>query len=104
MRRRPGYRSILWPEKSTVACDASSTHFVGDDINLLQLHEKVQATVGVNMRQYGLYKYIALIRPEVLNYMRNRRRGWFYAVACDHPCGIKEGNACFFVRIVWMQD
>lgn len=79
-----------------VACGALGAHVMGGDINLLALRGKGQATVGANMKQYGLDKDITLIRADVLNSpIRKIRGGWFDAVVCDPPYGIKEGMRVF---------
>lgn len=79
-----------------VACSTLGAHVIGGDINILALRGKGSATVAANFEQYGLQLPLGLIRADVLNSpIRCRLGGWFDAVVCDPPYGIKEGMKVF---------
>lgn len=80
-----------------VACKAMGAHVVGGDINILALRGKGHGTdVAANFEQYGLGGPLGLLRADVLNSpIREGKLGWFDAVVCDPPYGIKEGMRVF---------
>lgn len=80
-----------------VACRAVGAHVMGGDINMLALRGKgKERDIGANFRQYGLDGPLGLLRMDVLNSaVRVSAAGWFDAVVCDPPYGIKEGMRVF---------
>lgn len=80
-----------------VACAARGAICVGSDINFLCLKGKGgDQTILSNFHQYGLTEPIGILRADVMNSpIRHKRGGWFDAVVCDPPYGIKEGTRVF---------
>lgn len=80
-----------------VACRAVGAHVVGGDINILTLRGKGKnANIGANFEQYKLGGPLGLLRADVLNSpLRATNVGWFDAIVCDPPYGIKEGMRVF---------
>lgn len=80
-----------------VACKARGAHVIGGDINILALRGKGNGKdIESNFKQYGLDSHLGLLRMDVLNSAITRgKNGWFDAVICDPPYGIKEGMKAF---------
>lgn len=80
-----------------VACAARGAITVGSDINILALYGKGdKETIASNFDQYRLPHPVGILRADVLHSpIRCRRGGWFDAVVCDPPYGIKEGTRVF---------
>lgn len=80
-----------------VACAARGAITVASDINILALRGKGgKETIASNFDQYHLPHPIGILRADVLNSpFRHRRGGWFDAIVCDPPYGIKEGTRVF---------
>lgn len=80
-----------------VACRAVGAHVVGGDINILALRGKGEGKdIAANFQQYSLEGPLGLLRMDVLNSaVRVSKAGWFDAVVCDPPYGIKEGMRVF---------
>lgn len=80
-----------------VACAARGAVVVGADINILALRgQGKEQNVCSNFKQYQLPTPIGLFRADVLHSpIRVRNGGWFDAVVCDPPYGIKEGMKVF---------
>lgn len=80
-----------------VACKARGAHVVGGDINILTLRGKGKgADIEANFQQYALQGPLGLLRADVLNRAVGRGKiGWFDALVCDPPYGIKEGMRVF---------
>lgn len=80
-----------------VACKALEAHVVGADINIMTLRGKGRgADIAANFEQYGLDRPLGLLRADILNSaIRGGKAGWFDAIVCDPPYGIKEGMRAF---------
>lgn len=80
-----------------VACAALGAICIGSDINILALRGKGKHTnITSNFKQYDLTPPIGLMRADVLHAPIGRGlKGWFDAVVCDPPYGIKEGTRAF---------
>lgn len=80
-----------------VACKALGAHVVGGDINILALRGKGEdANIAANFRQYGMQGPLGLMRMDVLNSaIHASSAGWYDAIVCDPPYGIKEGMRVF---------
>lgn len=80
-----------------VACKALGAHMVGADINILTLRGRgCGADITANFEQYGLDGPLGLLRADILNSaIRGGKAGWFDAIVCDPPYGIKEGMRVF---------
>lgn len=79
-----------------IACAAHGAFVIGGDINLLALRGKGAATISANFTQYGLVHPLGILRADVMNSpIRKGRAGWFDAIVCDPPYGIKEGMKVF---------
>lgn len=80
-----------------VACKALGAHVLGGDINILALRGKGEnANIDANFRQYGFGGPLCLMRMDVLNSAVHQSTvGWFDAMVCDPPYGIKEGMRVF---------
>lgn len=79
-----------------VACAARGAHVVGSDINILALRGQANNGIRSNFEQYGLPRPLALLRADAINSpIRPVRAGWFDAVVCDPPYGLKEGARVF---------
>lgn len=80
-----------------VACAARGAFCVASDINFLSLKGKGPGqTIASNFEQYGLTLPVGILRADVINSpIRRQRAGWFDAVVCDPPYGIKEGTRVF---------
>lgn len=80
-----------------IASSVMGATCIASDINILSLNGKgSNENITSNFKQYDLNQPIGILRSDILNHaIRKSSTGWFDAVICDPPYGIKEGTRSF---------